>query len=365
MFNVIFFAVCCVSGQWVRKSAAIGRVDGDLVDDDRLVTGWDFPRCSILLGVAASGLRGRRRVVRGRARVVKILIGIDELKRQERLRLIEVNDESVTQEKTRDGDTLEEASLHDEKGRAASAASKTLEKEVVDDIVMDDERQVASGFDAASKEEGGVIIGNVMTLDERGPTSGSSSASGVDAVEVVEDAVMRENAMASGSSLGCSTPELSPAAARLYSQTRLIPFVKQGTTGLARVIVEGAIVVLGKLVTLCGPVYLTCESTDSDASFIRLPPLRVEGSPLYPSQIRGLQSLGCYYFGAQSQEEITPELATAEGIMKISPLRMDNIYICINSGMWRIHLGEETVDGWGREVVLPLVDVDDPFDPLD
>ncbi|KAF4688879.1 hypothetical protein FOZ60_002253 [Perkinsus olseni] len=34
-------------------------------------------------------------------------------------------------------------------------------------------------------------------------------------------------------------------------------------------------------------------------------------------------------------------------------------------GMWRIHLGEETVDGLGREVVLPLVDVDDPFDPLD
>ncbi|KAF4692777.1 hypothetical protein FOZ60_012679 [Perkinsus olseni] len=328
-------------------------------------------------GVAASGLPEKQRGNRGRAYVVKVSMGVGEQERQKRL--IEVNDQSTAQGKTRDEDTVEKASLRDQKpvAGASNAAAKT--QEGVDDVVMldereptsssssasetdgremvDDERQVASGFDAVSKEEGGVIIGNVMMLDEREPSSGSSSASGVDAGEVVEDAAMQENAMARDLRPRCSTPELSPAAARLYSKTRLIPFVKQGITGLARVVVEGAILVLGELVTLCGPVYLTCES-NSDASFFRSP-------PLYPSHIRGLQPLGCYYLQGQSEEDMTAALAVAETMLRISPLRMDNIYICINSGMWRIHLGEETVDGLGREVVLPLVDVDDPFDPLD
>ncbi|KAF4737468.1 hypothetical protein FOZ62_008818 [Perkinsus olseni] len=155
---------------------------------------------------------------------------------------------------TKNGDMVEEVSSRDQKPvvGASRAAAKTQEKAVVDGVVMDDkreigsgsgsasetggrdmvngERQVASGFDAASKE-GELVVENVMMLEERGPTSGSSSASEVDAGEVVEDAVVQENAVARGSSPGCPTLEPSPAAARLYSQTRLIPFVKQGATG--------------------------------------------------------------------------------------------------------------------------------------
>ncbi|KAF4751942.1 hypothetical protein FOZ62_020129, partial [Perkinsus olseni] len=107
-------------------------------------------------------------------------MGVGEQERQKRL--IEVNDQSTAQGKTRDEDTVEKASLRDQKpvAGASNAAAKT--QEGVDDVVMldereptsssssasetdgremvDDERQVASGFDAVSKEEGGVIIGN-------------------------------------------------------------------------------------------------------------------------------------------------------------------------------------------------------------
>ncbi|KAF4679237.1 hypothetical protein FOZ60_015320 [Perkinsus olseni] len=142
------------------------------------------------------------------------------------------------------------------------------------------------------------------------------------------------------------------------------PFHKQGVTEAGKVVVEGRVKSVGGKMILSGPVNMTFEST-LDHSFARLhlPGLHPISTHAGHNTYYGLR---CYrpWQPFDGLSELTPELATAEGIMKISPLRMDNIYICINSGMWRIHLGEETVDGLGREVVLPLVDVDDPFDPL-
>ncbi|KAF4719592.1 hypothetical protein FOZ63_031803 [Perkinsus olseni] len=142
------------------------------------------------------------------------------------------------------------------------------------------------------------------------------------------------------------------------------PFHKQGATDVGKVIVEGRVESAEGQMILSGPVNMTFEST-LDHSFTRLhlPGLHPISTHAGHNTYYGLR---CYrpwqHFDGLS--ELTPELAAAEGIMQISPLRVDNIYVCINSGMWRIHLGEETVDGLGREVVLPLVDVDDPFDLL-
>ncbi|KAF4660999.1 hypothetical protein FOZ61_003616 [Perkinsus olseni] len=142
------------------------------------------------------------------------------------------------------------------------------------------------------------------------------------------------------------------------------PFRKQAVTAVGRVMVEGMLTLAEGQKGITGSVAITFESL-IDKSFVSFPfpgVLVCEDCSSYgwsdhrpPPIVSSSDGLSIW----------TPELATAEGIMKISPLRVDNIYICINSGMWRIHLGEETVDGLGREVVLPLVDVDDPFDPLD
>ncbi|KAF4707535.1 hypothetical protein FOZ62_024057, partial [Perkinsus olseni] len=129
------------------------------------------------------------------------------------------------------------------------------------------------------------------------------------------------------------------------------PFHKQGITDVGKVIVEGMLTLREGEIEAAGSVGITFESL-IDNSFISFPFPGVlfiytdwfshdcfgEG-PRTWSIVRHLHGLS----------ELTPELAAAEGIMQISPLRVDNIYICINSGMWRIHLGEETVDGLGRE----------------
>ncbi|KAF4679726.1 hypothetical protein FOZ62_012712 [Perkinsus olseni] len=143
------------------------------------------------------------------------------------------------------------------------------------------------------------------------------------------------------------------------------PFHKQGVTEVGKVIVEGRVKSAGGKMILSGPVTMTFESTlDHSYTRLHLPGLHPISTHAGHNTYFGLRCFRPWqHFDGLSK--LTPELATAEGIMQIGPLRVDNIYICINSGMWRIHLGEETVDGLGREVVLPLVDVDDPFDPLD
>ncbi|KAF4748318.1 hypothetical protein FOZ62_007130, partial [Perkinsus olseni] len=106
-------------------------------------------------------------------------------------------------------------------------------------------------------------------------------------------------------------------------------FRKQGVTALGRVIVEGMLSLVEGQKEVTGSVAITFESL-IDKSFVSFP---------FPGELvcKDCSSHGWsdhrpppIVSSSDGLSKWTPELATAEGIMKISPLRVDNIYICIN-----------------------------------
>ncbi|KAF4658724.1 hypothetical protein FOZ61_005309 [Perkinsus olseni] len=103
-----------------------------------------------------------------------------------------------------------------------------------------------------------------------------------------------------------------------------------------------------------GRIALAFASTD-DLAFINLPPL-----PVRPVKFG---SRRCFLFWQPSTAKLrerlsltlTPDLATAEAIIKIYPIRLDNILICVvGVDRWTIELGEDTGDGVGGKVTLTL-----------
>ncbi|KAF4680962.1 hypothetical protein FOZ60_012752 [Perkinsus olseni] len=103
-----------------------------------------------------------------------------------------------------------------------------------------------------------------------------------------------------------------------------------------------------------GRIALAFASTD-DLAFTNLPPL-----PVRPLTV---DSRRCFPFWQPSTAKLrerlsltlTPDLATAEAIIKIYPIRLDNILICVvGVDRWTIKLGEDTGDGVGGKVTLRL-----------
>ncbi|KAF4650408.1 hypothetical protein FOZ61_000348 [Perkinsus olseni] len=93
----------------------------------------------------------------------------------------------------------------------------------------------------------------------------------------------------------------------------------------------------------CGVARLSFDSLENRA-FTRFPYIPIYGSVRPP--------FACHWFNYE--DDLTPDLATAEGIMNIYPLRLDNIGLCVVRGHWTLHLGEDTDDGVGKKVVIPL-----------
>ncbi|KAF4737214.1 hypothetical protein FOZ62_008018 [Perkinsus olseni] len=103
-----------------------------------------------------------------------------------------------------------------------------------------------------------------------------------------------------------------------------------------------------------GRIALAFASTN-DLAFTNLPPL-----PVRPVTVG---SRRCFPFWQPSTAKLrerlsltlTPDLATAEAIIKIYPIRLENILICVvGVDRWTIELGEDTGDGVGRKVTLIL-----------
>ncbi|KAF4673896.1 hypothetical protein FOL46_006304 [Perkinsus olseni] len=143
------------------------------------------------------------------------------------------------------------------------------------------------------------------------------------------------------------------------------PFRKEGIIESGKVIVEGTVEQLGNETICSGPVGMTFESSIDD-SFTRLllpnlqPVAKKEMVELYESGVSS--STGCYrppvmpYNGLPAH---TPDLATAEALIGIRPLRLDNLYICVDGGVWTIHLGDDSAtDGLEWKVIVHLTDVE-------
>ncbi|KAF4714494.1 hypothetical protein FOZ63_013298, partial [Perkinsus olseni] len=142
------------------------------------------------------------------------------------------------------------------------------------------------------------------------------------------------------------------------------PFRKEGIIESGKVIVEGTVEQLGDETIFSGPVGMTFESSIDDA-FTRLllpnlqPVAEKEMVELYADG--GSSSTRCYrppvmpYNGLPAH---TPDLATAEALIGIRPLRLDNLYICVDGGVWTIHLGDDSAtDGLEWKVIVHLTDV--------
>ncbi|KAF4693179.1 hypothetical protein FOZ60_011639 [Perkinsus olseni] len=92
-----------------------------------------------------------------------------------------------------------------------------------------------------------------------------------------------------------------------------------------------------------GVARLSFDSLENWAS-TRFPYISIYGSVRPP--------FACHWFNYE--DDPTPDLATAEGMMNVYPLRVDNIRLCIEGSHWTLHLGEDTDDGVGKKVVIPL-----------
>ncbi|KAF4691374.1 hypothetical protein FOZ63_005649, partial [Perkinsus olseni] len=87
-----------------------------------------------------------------------------------------------------------------------------------------------------------------------------------------------------------------------------------------------------------GVARLSFDSLENWAS-TRFPYIPIYGSVRPP--------FACHWFNYE--DDPTPDLATAEGMMNIYPLRVDNIRLCIEGSHWTLHLGEDTDDGVGKK----------------
>ncbi|KAF4707251.1 hypothetical protein FOZ63_028256 [Perkinsus olseni] len=117
-------------------------------------------------------------------------------------------------------------------------------------------------------------------------------------------------------------------------------FAKMGTTLGGKVVVDGY---WHDDDGDSGVARLSFHSLDNWA-FTRFPYIPIYGSVRPP--------FACHWFNYE--DDLTPDLATAEAIISIYPLRLDNIRLCIARGHWTLHLGEDTDDGVGKKVVIPL-----------
>ncbi|KAF4744721.1 hypothetical protein FOZ62_001120, partial [Perkinsus olseni] len=144
------------------------------------------------------------------------------------------------------------------------------------------------------------------------------------------------------------------------------PFRKEGIIETGKVIVKGTVEQLGDETMFSGPVGMTFESS-IDESFTRLllpnlqPVANKEMVELYADGVSSsTRCFGCRpplmpYNGLPAH---TPDLATAEALIGIRPLRLDNLYICVDGGVWTIHLGDvSATDGLEWKVIVHLTDV--------
>ncbi|KAF4708253.1 hypothetical protein FOZ62_006639, partial [Perkinsus olseni] len=150
------------------------------------------------------------------------------------------------------------------------------------------------------------------------------------------------------------------------------PFRKEGIIETGKVIVEGTVEQLGNETIFSGPVGMTFESSIDD-SFTRLllpnlqPVAKKEIVELYADGVSSsTRCFGCRppvmpYNGLPAY---TPDLTTAEALIGIRPLRLDNLYICVDGGVWTIHLSDvSATNGLEWKVIVHLTDVD-PLEPL-
>ncbi|KAF4728246.1 hypothetical protein FOZ63_015728, partial [Perkinsus olseni] len=96
-------------------------------------------------------------------------------------------------------------------------------------------------------------------------------------------------------------------------------------------------------------------------AFTRFPRVRIHRlvDDLSSTRLKGPFGERPWCYGVDKRgltRDATPDLATAEGIMNVYPLRLDNIRLCIEGSHWTLHLGEDTDDGVGKKVVITLTD---------
>ncbi|KAF4672308.1 hypothetical protein FOL47_000693 [Perkinsus chesapeaki] len=94
------------------------------------------------------------------------------------------------------------------------------------------------------------------------------------------------------------------------------------------------------------PMFNILFESLSDMSFVKLENVFAIKNP----------AENCIFFVGyhHHQEDIKATLATAESIIKINPLRLDNIKVC-GGNPPVLYLGEETADGFGKRVAVRLV----------